>query len=69
MSYDYSENVLVRDGAGEVLAELGWDVQLAYDSEKLGKDGTYGRESYRDVLLYGRVEKALKKFNPWLTKD
>ncbi len=32
MSYDYSENILVQESAGELLQnELGWDVKLAYN--------------------------------------
>ena len=44
MSYDYSENILVQESAGNLLHnELGWDVQFAYNTETLGKDGTFGR--------------------------
>ena len=52
MSYDYSENILVQESAGNLLHdELGWDVQFAYNTEVLGKDGTFGRESYKEILL------------------
>ena len=52
MSYDYSENVLVQESAGHLLAdELGWQVELAYNQEILGKKGTFGRSSYKDILL------------------
>ena len=38
MSYDYSENILVQESAGNLLHnELGWDVQFAYNTETLGK--------------------------------
>ena len=41
MSYDYSENILVQESAGHLLErELGWEVAYAYNTEKLGKDGT-----------------------------
>ena len=44
MSYDYSENKLVQDSAGNLLRdELGWEVAYAYNTEKLGVDGTFGR--------------------------
>ena len=34
MSYDYSENVLVQESAGHLLAdELGWQVELAYNQK------------------------------------
>lgn len=44
MSREYSENVLVQNSAGNLLQNvLGWEVVLAYNSEKLGPDGTLGR--------------------------
>lgn len=34
MSYDYSENILVQEGAGHLLQqELGWKVSFAYNTE------------------------------------
>lgn len=52
MSYNYSENILVQESAGHLLErELGWEVAFAYNTEKLGKDGTFGRTSYREILL------------------
>ena len=60
MSYDYSENVLVQESAGHLLAdELGWQVELAYNQEILGKNGTFGRSSYKDILLVRYFQKAL----------
>lgn len=68
MSYDYSENVLVQDSAGNLLKnELGWDVVYAYNTEKLGENGTLGRKAYKEVLLVRYFRVALKKFNPWIT--
>lgn len=67
MSYDYSENILVQESAGNLLRdELGWDVQFAYNTEVLGKNGTFGRESYKDILLLRYFHEALKKLNPWI---
>ena len=67
MSYDYSENILVQESAGNLLhGELGWDVQLAYNVEVLGENGTFGRESYKDILLLRYFYEALKKLNPWI---
>ena len=64
MSYDYSENILVQESAGNLLQnELGWDVKFAYNTEVLGKNGTFGRESYRDILLTRYFRDALKKLN------
>ena len=68
MSYDYSENMLIQDSAGHLLErELGWTVALAYDSEELGKQGTFGRMSYREILLVRYFRQALERLNPWLT--
>lgn len=67
MSYDYSENVLVQNSAGNLLHdELGWDVQYAYNTEVLGENGTFGRKSYREILLKRYFCEALKRFNPWI---
>jgi len=67
MSYDYSENILVQESAGNLLRdELGWDVQFAYNTEVLGKNGTFGRESYKDILLLRYFHEALKRLNPWM---
>lgn len=68
MSYDYSENILVQESASHLLEqELGWEVALAYNTEKLGKDGTFGRTSYREVLLTRYFRQALQTLNPWIT--
>jgi len=68
MSYEYSENILVQENAGKLLQdELGWEVKFAYDTEVLGEDGTFGRKSYREVLLTRYFRQSLRKLNPWLT--
>lgn len=68
MSYDYSENILVQESAGHLLErELGWQVAFAYNTEQLGKDGTFGRTSYREILLTRYFRQALQRLNPWLT--
>ena len=37
MSYDYSENILVQESAGNLLRdELGWDVKFAHNYDILG---------------------------------
>ena len=69
MSYDYSENILVQESAGNLLQnELGWEVAFAYNTEVLGTDGTFGRKSYKDILLVRYVQQALQKFNSWITQ-
>ena len=70
MSYDYSENILVQESAGNLLQEeLGWDVRFAYNTETLGENGSFGRKSYREVLLVRYLRDALRKFNPQITED
>ena len=70
MSYDYSENILVQNSAGDLLKdELGWDVRFAYNTEVLGENGTFGRRSYKEILLVRYFRATLKKLNPWITED
>ena len=67
MSYDYSENILVQESAGHLLEqELGWQVEFAYNQEVLGESGTFGRKSYKDILLLRYFKQALKTLNPWI---
>ena len=70
MSYDYSENILVQESTGRLLQEeLGWEVAMAYNTEKLGEDGTFGRKNYREILLTRYLQAAIRKLNPWITDD
>ena len=70
MSYDYSENILVQESAGNLLRdELGWDVRFAYNTESLGKNGTFGRTSYKEILLTRYFREALKKLNPGINDN
>lgn len=69
MTCDYSENILVQESAGNLLKnELGWDVQFAHNTEVLGEDGTFGRKSYREILLVRYFRAALKRLNPWMSE-
>ena len=69
MSYEYSENTLVQESAGHLLHdELGWEVSYAYNTEKLGVNGTFGRKSYREIVLWRYFKDAVFKLNPWLTE-
>lgn len=70
MSYDYSENILVQESSGNLLHdELGWNVIYAYNAETLGKNGTLGRESYKEILLTRSFQSALKRLNPWINQS
>ena len=68
MSYDYSENILIQESSGQLLHdELGWDVAYAFDTEILGKDGSFGRTSYKEILLSRYFREALLRLNPWIS--
>lgn len=70
MSHDYSEEKLVQDSACDVLQnKLGWKVVYAYNTEQLGVDGTFGRTSYKEVLLTREIRKVLKRLNPWINEQ
>ena len=70
MSHDYSEEKLVQDSACDVLHnKLGWKVAYAYNTEQLGVDGTFGRTSYKEVLLTREIRKALKRLNSWINEQ
>ena len=70
MNYEYSENVLIQNSAGNVLEKkLGWEVVYAYNSEKLSENGTLGRTSYHEIVLKRYLRQALLKNNDWLTED
>ena len=67
MSTDYSEDRLIQKSAAEFMeTELGWTSIYAYDKEVLGENGTFGRNSFHEVLLTQRFRLALKKLNPWI---
>lgn len=68
MKYEYSENVLVQDSAATLMKdELGWEVVYAYNKEILGENGTLGRKSYHEIVLWRYFNAALKRLNPWIT--
>ena len=70
MSWEYSENILVQNSAGNLLQDaLGWDVHFAYNKEILGENGTFGRKSYKDIVLTRYLHTALFDNNDWLTED
>ncbi len=69
MSYDYSENILVQESAGHLLESLGWRVEFAYNAEVLGENGSFGRKSYKEILLVRYFMEALIRLNPWITAE
>lgn len=68
MKYEYSENVLVQDSAAALMKdELGWEIVYAYNKEILGENGTLGRKSFHEIVLWRYFNAALKRLNPWIT--
>lgn len=68
MSNEYCENKLIQGSAAKLLQDtLGWEVVYAYNHEVLGANGTFGRKSYKEVLLPKYFAQALKQLNSWIT--
>ncbi len=68
MASNYSENTMVQQAAANLLREeLGWQVAMAYRAERVGIDrSTWGRRSYREVVLRNPLREALLRLNPWI---
>lgn len=67
MAHDYSEDNLIQKSTALLLEkELGWKSIMAWDAEKLGADGTLGRQGYGEVLLTRHFKAALRGLNPWI---
>lgn len=63
MNHEYSEDVFVQNSARDWLRdELGWEVAYAYNAEKLGENGTFGRK------LWHYFQQTVMKLNPLLTE-
>ena len=70
MSGEYSEDKLVQKTTIDYFKyNLDWETVYAYNTEKLGVDGTLGRKSEKEVVLVRYLKQALKKFNPGLPDD
>lgn len=68
MPHDYSEDNLIQKSAALLMEqELGWKSIMVWDAEKLGDDGTLGRQGYGEVLLVRHFKTALRALNPWIT--
>lgn len=59
----YTEDAAVERPAIDLFGELGWGHINAYH-ERLGEDGTLGRESRGEIFLTRRLRVALERFNP-----
>src|SRR5258708_14161215 len=65
---DYSESALVEEPAIALFAALGYETANGF-YEKLGKNGTFGRETYGEVVLLPRLRAALQRLNPGLARE
>src|SRR5258708_9064737 len=63
---DYSESALVEKPAIALFAALGYKTANTFH-ERLGKNGTLGRETYDEVVLSPRLRAALHRLNPGLS--
>lgn len=68
MAAGYGELRLVEQPAIALLESLGWTHADLY-AERLGVDGTEGRESESQVVLVRRLRGALERLNPGLPAD
>src|SRR5436305_1159235 len=59
----YSEDELIEQPAITLFGELGWETANCYH-ERLGANGTLGRETRGEVVLVRRLRAALNKLNP-----
>src|SRR5713226_9067195 len=66
--HDYSEDVLVEQPTIALFATLGYETANTF-YEKLGKNGTLGRETYSEVVLVPRLRAALQRLNPGLSHE
>ncbi len=69
MSYEYSEDGLVEAATQEVLEDLGWTVEYAWQKESYSSlpdrsDGLLGRTDKSEVVLVRYCLAALRKLNP-----
>ena len=69
MSYEYSEDGLVEAATQEVLEDLGWTVEYAWQKENFStqpdrSDGLLGRNNKSEVVLVRYCLAALRSLNP-----
>ena len=64
----YSEDELVEQPAIRLFEELGWEHIGAY-YEKLGPDGTLGRDNRSEVFLTGRLRQAVERLNVGMPRE
>ncbi len=66
--HEYSEDILVEQPTIDLFAALGYQTANTFN-EKLGKNGTLGRETFNEVVLVPRLRAALQRLNPDLPNE
>ena len=69
MSFEYNEDNLVEQAASDILKDLGWKVEKAWQNETFGAKGLLGRENKSEVVLSKFLLPVLEKLNPGLPKS
>jgi type I restriction enzyme, R subunit len=68
MPHAYTEDQLVEQPAIGLFAQIGWETVSARE-EVFGPHGTLGRETSGEVVLVGRLRKALTRLNPSVPEE
>ncbi|HPS64280.1 MAG TPA: type I restriction endonuclease subunit R [Ignavibacteria bacterium] len=67
---NYTEDKLVQKTTADYFEKkLNWESIYAYNDEVLGKDGTLGRESEKEIILFKFLRSALEKLNTGLPDE
>ncbi len=70
MSREYSEDGLVQRTTIDYFKyNLDWNTAYAFNTEKFGAQGTFGRKSEKEVVLVKYLKPALKELNPNLPEE
>jgi len=70
LSREYSEDGLVQKTTIDYFKyNLDWNTAYAYNTEKLGVNGTFGRKTEKEVVLVKYLKPALKELNPNLPEQ
>jgi type I restriction enzyme R subunit len=64
----YSEDALIEQPAIALLRKLGWQTANCFD-ETFGPQGTLGRETSSEILLFPCLRSALARLNPELPPE
>jgi type I restriction enzyme, R subunit len=64
----FTEDALIEQPAIALLSKLGWKTANCFD-ETFGSEGTLGRETSSEVILFSRLRAALARLNPELSSE